>query len=268
MYMLLFKGGVFTEWAHRLSLILLLTMGFRIGTVAQSQRNSPDDFKSIFDGKTLKGWDGDKAYWRVEEGALTGEVKPGNLLSHNSFIIWRGGTPANFELKGEFRVSAEGNSGINYRSEQVEGIPFALRGYQADIDGQNWYTGQNYEERKRTTLAYAGQKTVVMPCIGLSSPDSIAAKVRNNAWTCVAVSGTLDNIDSVKATIKPGNWHTFHLVIKGNRLLHYVNGVLMSDVTDNDTVNRSARGLLGVQVHVGPPMKIQYRNLLLKELPE
>lgn len=237
-----------------------------IVTAGKSQQKSPDGFRSIFNGTSLEGWDGDTAYWRVQDGALTGEVKPGKLLSHNSFIIWRGGTPADFELKGEFRISADGNSGINYRSEQVTDIPFALRGYQADIDGQNWYTGQNYEERKRTTLAYAGQKTIVMPCPGASSPETIPSKVRNNAWTCVTVSGSLGNIDSLKATIKPGNWHSFHLVIKGNRLLHYINGVLVSDVTDNDTVNRSTSGLLGVQVHVGPPMMVQYRNLQLKQL--
>lgn len=235
---------------------------------AQAQRASPDGFISIFDGKSLDGWDGDTAYWRVQDGALTGEVKPGKLLSHNSFIIWRGGRPADFELIGEYRISAEGNSGINYRSEQVPGIPFALRGYQADIDGQLLYTGQNYEERKRTTLAFAGQKTLVEPCAGSSSPEGIAAKVRDNAWICARVSGSLGDIDALKARIKRNDWNSFHLVVKGNRLQHYVNGVLMSDVTDNDTANRSARGLLGVQVHVGPPMMVQYRNLRLKELQD
>jgi hypothetical protein len=251
---------------YRRSIVLYCILGLGVHSAAQSQRTSPDGFVSIFDGKSLHDWDGDTAYWRVQDGALTGEVKPGHQLRHNSFIIWRGGTPADFEMKGEFRISAEGNSGINYRSEQLADIPFALRGYQADIDGQNWYTGQNYEERKRTTLAYSGQKTVVVPCAGLSAPEDIPSKVRNNAWTCVTVSGSLGNIDSLKAMIRPGNWHRFHLVIKGNRLLHYINGVLMSDVTDNDAVNRTTRGLIGVQVHVGPPMMVQYRNLQLKEL--
>jgi hypothetical protein len=234
--------------------------------VGHAQPASVDGFVTIFDGKSLRGWDGDTSYWRIQDGALTGEVKPDKLLRHNSFIIWRGGTPANFELKGEYWISADGNSGINYRSQQITDIPFALSGYQADIDGQNLYTGQNYEERKRTTLAFVGQKTMVLPCSGSSSSESISERVKNNAWTCVEVLDSLGEIDMLKAAIKKGKWNSFHLVINGNRMLHYINGVLMSDVTDNDAVNRSNKGLIGVQVHVGPAMMVQYRNLRLKEL--
>lgn len=93
------------------------------------------DFRPIFDGRTLDGWTYDPVYWRVEEGCIVGEVTPETLLERNSFIIWRGDAPADFELKMEYRVSAEGNSGINYRSSEVPGVPDALRGYQLDIDG-------------------------------------------------------------------------------------------------------------------------------------
>jgi hypothetical protein len=243
-----------------------MALGLWTTAIAQSDRKYPDGFLSIFDGKSLAGWDGDTAYWRVEDGTLTGEVKPGKLLSQNSFIIWRGGMPADFELRGEYRISAAGNSGINYRSEQVAGTPFALRGYQADIDGQLLYTGQNYEERKRTTLAFAGQKTIVEPCAGASPKEALAERIRNNAWTCVRVSESLGDPDALKAKINQHDWNSFRLVVRGNRLLHYINDVLMSDVSDNDPVNRSMRGLLGVQVHVGPPMMVQYRNLRLKVL--
>jgi hypothetical protein len=97
-------------------------------------------FQPIFDGKTLDGWDGDPKYWRVEEGCLTGEVTPQNLLKSNTFIIWRGGSPKDFELKADYRITSGGNSGINYRSVLVPdavtpGNRFAMRGYQADIDG-------------------------------------------------------------------------------------------------------------------------------------
>src|SRR5690606_37135168 len=102
-------------------------------------------FKSIFDGKTLDGWDGDPVYWSVKDGAITGEITPETLLKANTFLIWQGGQPGDFELKAEFKISEGGNSGINYRSEMVEEVPFALKGYQADIDGKNNYTGQNYE---------------------------------------------------------------------------------------------------------------------------
>jgi hypothetical protein len=222
-------------------------------------------FISIFNGKNLDGWDGDTTYWRVEDSALTGEVKPDNLLQHNSFIIWRGGMPADFELKGQFRISAQGNSGINYRSEEVKDIPYALRGYQADIDGQNWYTGQNYEERKRTTLAYIGQKTTVNPCMEQTSPEAISKRVRNNAWTCITQTASLGSAAHLTTDILPNQWHTFHLIVRGNHMQHYVNGQLMSDVIDNDTVNRSTKGLIGVQVHVGPAMKVQYKHLQLKQ---
>ena len=103
-----------------------------------------DGFVEIFDGQTLDGWEGDSTYWRVENGNLVGEVTPTTLLDNNTFIIWQGGTPGDFEFKGEFNITEEGNSGINYRSEQLTDIQFALRGYQADIDGKNNYTGQNY----------------------------------------------------------------------------------------------------------------------------
>ncbi len=233
---------------------------------AQKKGAKTDGFVSIFDGKTLKGWDGDPTYWRVENGALVGEITPTTLLKTNSFIIWRGGEPGDFEFKGEFNITGTGNSGINYRSDQLTDPPFALRGYQADIDGQNRYTGQNYEERRRTTLAYRGQKTTIAPYSGADTPEAVRAGVVKNAWTGLNVTGSLGSSDSLKTLIKSEAWNTFRLVVKGNRLQHYINDVLMSDVTDDDTVNGRRKGLLGVQVHVGPPMTVQYRKLMLKQL--
>ena len=229
-------------------------------------RADAEGFVAIFDGKTLDGWDGDTAYWRVENGSLLGEITPDKLLENNSFIIWQGGKPADFELKTEFRITESGNSGINYRSEQLDTIPYALRGYQADIDGQNKYTGQNYEERKRTTLAYRGQQVTVHSQANPDQPGSLRANVKNNAWGNDEVTGSVGESDSLKALIHPEDWNECHLVIRGNRLRHYINGVLMSEVTDEDTVNRATSGLLGVQVHVGPPMQVEYRNIRLKEL--
>ena len=224
---------------------------------------SKKDFVQIFDGKTLTGWEGDSTYWRVENGNLVGEITPATLLKTNSFIIWRGGRPANFELTLEFKITKGGNSGINYRSMELTDVPHALKGYQADIDGANRYTGQNYEERSRTTLAYRGEIVTVKPLEGTSSFQDY---LKNNAWTNRTVTGSLGSSDSLQAKIKPENWNTCHLIIKGNRLQHFINGILMSDVTDNDAVNGKSEGLLGVQVHVGPPMKVEYRNIRLKQL--
>ncbi|MBL7877206.1 MAG: DUF1080 domain-containing protein [Cyclobacteriaceae bacterium] len=219
------------------------------------------DFVSIFDGKTLNGWEGDPNYWRVENGCIVGEITADKLLKANTFIIWRGGEPKDFELKLEFKITKEGNSGINYRSEQITEVPFALKGYQTDIDGMIRYTGQNYEERGRTTLAYRGQTTKIHPG---DKGSAIKDNVKNNAWTNVEVVKSMDR-DSLKNFIKDDAWNEVHLIIKGNRLQHYVNGILMSDVTDNDKVNRKMSGLIGVQVHVGPPMKVEYRNIMIKK---
>lgn len=206
-------------------------------------------FVSIFDGKSLAGWEADPKYWTVENGALVGVVTPDTLLKSNSFAIWRGGNPADFELKAEYRVSAAGNSGINYRSMMVDEPAFALKGYQCDIDGPNRYTGQNYEERGRTFLALRGQVSRLTvdakPAIIASTGEHLA----------------------LSQFIRPGDWNQVHLIIRGNVLTHIINGKVMSVVVDENANARTAAGLIGVQVHVGPPMKIEYRNILLKTLP-
>jgi len=206
-----------------------------------------EGFVSIFDGKTLNGWEGDTAYWKVENGALTGQVTLLKPLKTNTFLIWRGGTPADFEFKAEYRISPEGNSGVQYRSEELKDIRYALKGYQADIDGADTYTGQNYEERGRGFLAMRGQK----------------AELPLNGKPIIVDS--LGNSDSLKATIKKGDWNEIYIVAKGNNMKHYINGVFMSEATDNDSVNRKMSGLLGLQVHVMPSMKVEYRNLRIKQ---
>jgi hypothetical protein len=246
-------------------LTLFITAGCATSSVSQPKLKK-GKFVSIFDGKTLDGWDGDPVYWRAEGGNLVGEITPTTLLKTNNFIIWKGGEPADFEFKGEFNVTESGNSGINYRSDRLTDVPFALRGYQADIDGRRLHTGSNYEERKRTTLAYRGDKTTITAYNGPATPEGIRANVKNNAWQSRTVTGSVGTKDSLKTLIKAEDWNSFRLVAKGNKLQHYVNDVLMSEVTDEDTVNGKAKGLLGVQVHVGPPMKVQYRNLMLKTL--
>ena len=209
-------------------------------------------FVPIFNGTSLDGWDGDPRYWRVEDREIVGEVTPATLLKQNSFLIWRGGAPANFELKAEFRITAQGNSGINYRSVEIPGTKWLMRGYQADIDGAGKYTGQNYEERGRTFLAPRG--TITYVATGQKP----------------AVIASLGSADDLKAFIKPPEskeWNQYHLIVRGNLLIHILNGHAMCEVIDDDTVNRKFSGLIGVQVHVGPPMKIEYRSILLKELP-
>ena len=247
----------------QLSVIMSLLMINSLNVIGQRSKGKAG-FVKIFDGKTLTGWEGDPTYWRVENGHLVGEITPATLLKTNSFIIWQGGSPADFEIKLEFKITQSGNSGINYRSVLFTGVAHALKGYQADIDGANRYTGQNYEERARTTLAYRGEMVTVNL---LKNPtDALKDHIINNAWLERSVTGSLGTAEELLTKNKSDDWNTCHIVAKGNRLQHYINGVLMSDVTDNDPVNAKSAGLIGVQVHVGPPMKVAYRNIMLKEI--
>ena len=212
-----------------------------IGIVADNE----DGFIKIFDGETLNGWEGDTAVWRVENNSIVGEVTAEKPLKSNTFLIWQDGRPGDFELKAEVSITIDGNSGINYRSELVEGVPFGLKGYQADIDGKNTYTGLNYEERGRGFLAKRGETAVLE---NGKDPQIISA----------------NNSDSLLNFIKNNDWNEIHIIAKGNNLKYYLNGVLMSDATDNDTEKRKAEGLLGLQAHVGPPMTVKYRNIRIK----
>jgi hypothetical protein len=208
-------------------------------------------FQPIFDGQSLAGWEGNPVYWRVEQGALVGEITPATLIKSNTFIIWRGGRPKDFELKLDYRISVDGNSGVNYRSVRVADVvtpanAFAMRGYQFDLDGKNRYTGNNYEEKGRLFLAVRGQVTHV---VGGRPPILLSTFGEASALAAVPTAG----------------WNSLHLIVRGNVCLHLLNGQLMSVVVDEDPA-RAIEGEIGVQVHVGPPMKVEYRNIRLKIL--
>jgi len=245
----------------------ILLSAFLLGschTAKKAVYKDKDGFVAIFDGTTLHNWIGDTTYWKVEDSCIVGVVTPETLLKNNTFLIWQGTMPENFELITEYKISAKGNSGINYRSERIASLPYALKGYQGDINGPNNYTGSNYEERRRTTLASQGEKTM-LPAIAVS-PDSLQPHIKNNQWSPKVVTASLGDPATLRTSIKNDDWNVYRIVANGNHLQHYINGVLMSDVTDNDTVNRRFSGLLGVQVHVGPPMRVAYRHFRLKAL--
>lgn len=230
-------------------IISIAPSAYSQGRPLPAATNDESGFVKIFDGQTLVGWEGDTNYWRVENGCLVGEVTPDKLLKQNSFIVWRGGETRDFELKVEYRVSARGNSGINYRSTMATNGPWAMRGYQSDIDGANRYTGQNYEEKGRTFLALRGQVT------------------RLEEGKAPQIISSLGATNDLVSVIRSEDWNECHLIACGNVLTHILNGRVMSVVVDEDVQNRKFDGLLGVQVHVGPPMKIEYRNFRLKPLP-
>ena len=117
----------------------------------------------------------------------------------------------------------------------------------------------------RATSGKRMNRIILFDCVDARRDTSFRAAIKNNAWTRREIIGSLGNIDSLKTKIKSGDWNTCRIVAKGNRLQHYINDILMSDVTDADMVNRKLSGLLGVQVHVGPPMTVEYRNIFLKQ---
>lgn len=237
------------------ALFWLLAATLAAQTAAPVPASDPEaGFTPIFDGATLAGWDGDPRYWRVEDGAIVGEITPETIVRRNTFLIWRGGEPGDFELKLEYRISGHGNSGVNYRSIQLTDAAWSLAGYQADIDGEGRgdppfrHTGQNYEERGRTFLARRGE----IARVDASAPP--------------AIIGSLGDRQALAAFIRPGGWNEYHLIARGAVLTHILNGHVMSVVVDDDGQNRRAAGLVGVQVHVGPPMKVEFRRLRLKSL--
>ena len=204
-------------------------------------------FQSIFDGTDLKGWDGDPKFWRVEDGAIVGQTTTDKQPAQNTFCIWRGGEPGDFDLKLQFRLTGF-NSGIQYRSIELPDIRWAMKGYQADMDGEQQYTGQIYEERGRGFLALRGQFAYIATG---QKPGMVAS---------------LGDPDQLKALIHGGGWNTLDIVARGNTLAQSMNGRLMSMLIDDDAVNRKMEGLIGIQIHRGPPMKIEVRNIRIKNL--
>jgi len=230
---------------------ILLSMGMTLSLSCESANsNKPIKdttiFITIFDGKTFNGWKADTSVWHIENGCFVGEVTPSKQIKTNSFLVYTSSQAGDFEFKAQFKISKGGNSGVNYRSEELANIPFALKGYQADIDGENVYTGQNYEERGRGFLAMRGQNATIN-----NSKDAFIIK-------------PIANSDSLKSKIKVDDWNEIHLIVKGNNMKHYINGILMSETTDNDSSNSKLSGLIGLQVHVSKEMRVAYKNIQLK----
>jgi Domain of Unknown Function (DUF1080) len=204
-------------------------------------------FKAIFDGKSLRGWDGDPGFWRVENGALVGQTTAEKQPAQNTFLIWHGGEPADFELKCDFKLTGY-NSGIQYRSIELPDIKWAMKGYQADMDGEQQYTGQIYEERGRGFLALRGQFSYIAEG---KKPGMV---------------GSLGDSNELKALIHGDGWNSLDIVARGNTLAQTLNGRLMSMLIDDDAANRKMSGLIGIQVHKGPSMKIEVKNIRIKNL--
>lgn len=205
--------------------------------------------KPIFSGKDLAGWDGDPKFWSVQDGAITGMTTKENPTKGNTFIIWRGGTLKDFELRVMFKLDNH-NSGVQYRSKTRDNDAgkWVMSGYQADMDEANTYTGGLYEEGGRGIMARPGQKVTIGPN---GKPQ---------------VTGAASDPKDIKAAIKNKDWNELVISARGNHIIQKVNGIVSVDVTDEDEKRRAMEGLLGFQVHAGPPMKVQFKDITLKVL--
>lgn len=206
-----------------------------------------EGFVSIFDGKTLKGWEGKEGFWSVKDGAITGQTTEENPLESNTFLIWRGGKPADFELRLKIRIVG-GNSGIQYRSKEIK--PFVLAGYQADYDAGGNFIGILYDEKGRGILAKRGTRVIIWndgnkQVMGKPTPDA-----------------------KILASIKKEGWNDYTIIAKGNRLVQMINGLQTVDVTDSQEGDTRKDGLVALQLHAGPAMTVQIKDVRLKKIEE
>ncbi|MCH2592452.1 MAG: DUF1080 domain-containing protein [Pedosphaera sp.] len=209
-------------------------------------------FKSIFDGKTLKGWNGDPKFWSVQDGAITGKTTKENPTKGNTFIIWEGKT-GNFDLRLDYKIIG-GNSGIQYRSFKADGPDeWRIGGYQADFEAGDTFSGICYGERFRGILSLRGKKTILT----VGDDGKLKKEVEDFA----------KDADIAKA-IKKEDWNSYRIVARNFNLTHYINGVKTTQVIDRDRKTRRAEGLLALQLHAGPPMNVQFKNIRIKELPK
>ena len=207
-----------------------------------------DGFKPLFNGKDLKHWDGNPQFWSVRDGAITGQTTKEKPTKGNTFIIWRGGTVANFELKLKYKIVG-GNSGIQYRSKDLGN--WVAGGYQGDLEAGNTYSGILYEEKGRGILAQRGQMTSIQP---------------EGEKHKVVVLGSLGASAGIQDEIKKEDWNDYHNIAHENRLVHMINGRVTAIVVDEDAAHRADSGILALQLHAGPPMTVQFKDIHLKDL--
>jgi hypothetical protein len=247
---------------------VLLALG--LTTLVPLAHAADSGFKSIFNGKDLSGWEGQTQLWSVRDGAITGQTKSEqDLPTSNTFLVWKGGEPANFELRLKFKLTGENerkqaNSGVQYRSRIMDPATFVVGGYQADIDGGR-YIGMLYEERGRGILMQPGQKIRISAASAAPATGDKGKKGKQKA--AVETIATVTTPEDLAATYKFGEWNDLKIVAKGNHLQHFVNGKLTADVTDNDSSVAPKAGVIALQLHRGPPMTVQFKDIELKMLP-
>ncbi len=221
--------------------------------VAAPARGAESGFQSIFNGQDLTGWDGNPKLWSVQDGAITGQTTLNNPAPGNTFLVWTNGTVADFELRCSFKMvpgDSRGfaNSGIQYPQQDLRPQELGRRRLPGRYGGRPNYTGNLYEERIRGTMAERGQKVVY------------SADGKQH------VTGSVGNAAEIEASIKKGDWNDYVIIAKGNHLQQFLNGRQTVDVTDEDQAHRALSGILALQLHAGPPMMVQFKDIRIKTL--
>lgn len=231
---------------------IVLTLVFPVLALAQlSESEVQDGFVSIFNGENLDQWKGNPDLWRVEEGKIVGETgsEGPTKLTYNSFLIWQGEPVDDFVLRFDIKLTPGGNSGVQYRSWVVqEDPPFRVQGYQGDFDGNHNHSGILYGEGFRGILCERGLETVIE---NNHKPRTVRRFAENEA---------------LKKEIKVNDWNAYEITAKGFTFTNKINGHVMSICTDEDEQVRRESGIIAIQAHVGPPMKVELKNLRLKRI--
>jgi len=202
-----------------------------------------EGFVSMFNGRDLTGWEGKEGGWWVEDGTITSQSTKEKPCVKHHYLMWRGGQPADFELRLSYRIVG-GNSGIQFRSQEVP--DWDTNGYQADLEaGQQW-TGALFQHR-RGGVAMRGEKAVI--------DEEGNKKVER-----------LGDTAELQKQVKANDWNDYHIIARGPEIILKINGVVMSHAIDRDRKLACHRGVIALQMHPGPPMKVQFRNLRIKVL--
>jgi len=232
-----------------------LGLGVVLGLTTSALAAQEEGFKSLFNGTDLTGWQGNPDLWSVKDGTITGVTKADPKLTHNTFLVYTNPVPDDFELRLSYRIE-KGNSGIQYRSKVTRQGQFGpiVGGYQADFEAGKTYSGILYEEGGRGILAQRGQKVVI-------KADPADPKKHK-----VEVTGSVGKSEDIQAKIKHEDWNDYVVIAQGNHLQHFINGVQTVDVVDEHEARAAKSGVLALQIHVGPPMVVQFKELRLKSL--
>jgi len=236
---------------------LALTLMFPLFSSSLGAQEGDAGFKSLFNGKDLSGWSGRTNFWSVEQGVIIGTTTKENPTQGNTFLTAKVGDQDlvvdDFELRCSYRFqSPKGNSGIQYRSRDKGN--FVVHGYQADMEMGQTYSGILYEEGGRGILAKRGEKVVIHDDAETPGKPKIE------------VTGAVGVSSEIQAAIKADDWNDYVIIAKGNHLQHFINGKLTVDVTDDQGAKAARSGILALQLHAGPPMKIQFKDIRIKSL--